>query len=116
MKEAKGLLVGGRCEPDKKSIKVFKHPAPLVVDAAVAFIGHDDIECLDGNGRIIAHLLRRLALHVCIKFKKGLLFLCRVKLRLTREDGIEALNGGNTDLGYLVNAIALKNMKGSLVL
>ena len=83
MKEAKGLLVGGRCEPDKKSIKVFKHPAPLVVDAAVAFIGHDDIKHLNGDDRILAHLFGRLAFRVCIKFKKGLLFLCRVKFRFT---------------------------------
>src|SRR6266581_4165491 len=34
MKEAKGLLVGSRCKANNKSIEVFEHAAPLIVDAA----------------------------------------------------------------------------------
>ena len=53
VEEADGLLVGRGGEADEERIEVFEHLPPDVVDGAVAFVDDDDVEGLDGNGRVV---------------------------------------------------------------
>ena len=53
IEEAEGLL--GRCcgQANDKGIEVFQHLPPEVVDGAVALVGDDEVEGLDGNLGVI---------------------------------------------------------------
>ncbi len=53
IEEAEGLLVGRGGEADEVGIEVFQYLRPEVVDGPVAFVGDDDIEGFDRNGRVI---------------------------------------------------------------
>jgi hypothetical protein len=56
IEKAKGLFVGRGCEADDRGVEVFQDAAPEVVDAAMTFIGEDDVEGFDGNIRVITFL------------------------------------------------------------
>ncbi len=60
IEEAEGLLVGRGGKADEVGVEVFQHLAPEVVDGAVAFVGDDDVEGLDGDGRVVVDGLRLL--------------------------------------------------------
>ena len=53
IEEAEGLLAGRGGEADEVGVEVFEHLAPEVVDGAVALVGDDDVEGLDGDGRVV---------------------------------------------------------------
>ena len=53
MEEPEGLLVRRGSQADDRGVEVFEHLAPEVVDGAVAFVGHDDVEGLDGYGGLV---------------------------------------------------------------
>ena len=53
VKEAEGLLIRRGGETDEVGIEIFQHLCPEVVDGPVTFVGDDDVEGLDGNGRVI---------------------------------------------------------------
>ena len=48
-----GLRRGRGGEPDERGVEVFEHLPPEIVDGAVAFVGDDVIEHLDGDGGIV---------------------------------------------------------------
>ncbi len=58
VEEAEGLLVGRGGEADEVGIEVFEHLCPEVVDGPMAFVGDDDVEGLDGDGRIVVDGVR----------------------------------------------------------
>ena len=53
IEKAEGLLVGRGGKADQVGVEVFQHLAPEIVDRAVAFVGNDDIEGLDRDGRVV---------------------------------------------------------------
>jgi hypothetical protein len=53
VEEAEGLLAGRGGQADEVGIEVLQHLAPQVVDAAVGFVGDDDVEGLDGEGGVV---------------------------------------------------------------
>jgi len=49
--------VGGRGgQADEEGIEVFQHLPPEVVDRAVALIGDDEVELLDGHCRVVGDI------------------------------------------------------------
>ena len=54
IKEAEGGFAGGGGEADEEGVKIIEDLAPEIVDRAVAFIDHDDIEGFDGDARVVA--------------------------------------------------------------
>ena len=88
-------LSGVAVRPMRIGVEVFEHLAPEVVDGAVAFVGDDDVEGLDGDGRVVFDGLAR---SLKTFSKPG-----RIPLRLLRsrsfafQHGIEALDGGDAD-------------------
>ena len=58
VEEADGLLDGRGGEADEEGVEVFEHLAPEIVDGAVALVGDDEVEGLDGNGGVVCHVLR----------------------------------------------------------
>ena len=57
IEEAEGLLVGRGGEPDEGGVEVFEHLRPEVVDGPVAFVGDDDVEGFNGDGRVVLNRL-----------------------------------------------------------
>ena len=53
VEEAEGLLGGRGGEADEGGVEVLQHLRPEVVDGAVAFVGDDDVEALDGDARVV---------------------------------------------------------------
>ena len=76
IEKAEGLLVGRGGKADDMGVEIFQHLAPEMVDRAVAFVGDDDVEGLDGDGRVVFD-----GLHF---FEDLLQTLRRIPLRLLR--------------------------------
>ena len=74
----------------------------------MALIGDDDVKGLDWHIGIVAHLFGRLAIYLVILVEQRTLLLCRVKLWLACQDGIETLDGGNADFRDRINTIVLQ--------
>ncbi len=53
VEEAEGLLGGRGGEADEVGVEVFQHLRPEVVDGAVALVGDDEVEGLDGDLRVV---------------------------------------------------------------
>ena len=53
IEKAEGLLRRGSGEADQMGVEVFQHLAPEIVDRPVALVGNDDVEGLDGDGRVV---------------------------------------------------------------
>ena len=53
VEEAEGLLGGRGGEADQVGVEVLQHLPPEVVDGAVALVGDDDVEGLDGDRRVV---------------------------------------------------------------
>ncbi len=98
LKKAEGLLIGGSGQADDEGIEVFQHAAPLVVNAAVAFIDDDDVKGVDGYSRVVTHLFRRLCVAFGLVLEQGAFFVLRVQLGFTGKNGVHALDGGDTDI------------------
>lgn len=58
VEETEGLLAGRGGEADQVGVEVLQHLRPEVIDGAVAFVGDDDVEGLDGDGRVVFDRLR----------------------------------------------------------
>ena len=52
--------MGVAVRPMRMGVEVFQHLSPEVVDGAVALVGDDDVEGLDGDGRVVLDGLRLL--------------------------------------------------------
>ena len=58
IEEADGLLRGRGGEADEEGVEVFEHLPPEVVDRAVALVGDDEVEGLDGDRGVVGDVLR----------------------------------------------------------
>src|SRR5207237_48559 len=100
--EADGLAGGGGGQADQEGVEVVEHLAPEVVDGAVALVGHDKVEGLDGEGRVVDDG-ERLLDQGGVGLEEGALLVALVELGLAPEDGVEALDGGDADLAHRVD-------------
>ena len=55
VEEADGLLGGGGGQADQEGVEVLQHLPSEVIDGAVALVGHDEVEGLDGDSRVVRH-------------------------------------------------------------
>ena len=94
IEEAEGLLVGRGGEADEVGIEVFQHLRPEVVDGPVAFVGDDDVEGLNGDGRIVVQGLW--FLEEPFEAGDGGFFVL-VRQLPPLEHGIHALDGADAD-------------------
>ena len=104
LEEAEGLLGGGRGQPYEEGVEVVEHLPPQVVDGAVALVGDDDVEGVDGDVGVVhdGHGLSAKRGRV----EAGDLLLVRVQL-FALEDGVDALDGGDADAADRVDARGL---------
>ncbi len=55
LEEAEGLLGRRGGEADERGIEIIQHLPPEIVDGAMAFVGDDEIEFLDGERGVVFH-------------------------------------------------------------
>ena len=93
-------------EADDAGVEVLQHLPPQAVDGAVAFVGDDEIEGLDGDVRVVGER-QRLAVLALPLLEAGA-FLVLLGQFLAAQQGIEALDGGDDHLGVRVDARAVQ--------
>ena len=108
-KKADGLFGGCGGEANEEGIEVFEHLAPEVVDGAVAFVDDDDIERFDGDVGVVADGPGLFVDGAAFYFKAGM-FVGFVIQLLVGELGIQALDGGDGDLGGVGDAGAAEDV------
>jgi hypothetical protein len=54
MEVGNGLWRGRGSEADKRSVEVFQHLSPEIVDRAMAFVRYNEVKFLNGDGRIVS--------------------------------------------------------------
>ncbi len=94
LEEAEGLHVRSGGKADEIGIKIFEDLAPEVVDGAVAFVGDDEIERLDGQTRIVSDR-ERIFEEGGDSFAGG--FIEFGIDFLAAQHGVETLNSGDSD-------------------
>ena len=53
LKKPNGLLVGRGRQADDEGVEVVEHLSPQPVDGAMALVHDDEVEELDGDGRVV---------------------------------------------------------------
>ena len=106
MEEAEGLLGRRGGEADQGGVEVFEHLAPEVVDGAVAFVGDDEVEGLDGESGVVDGFHRRLA-RIAARKERGVVFVAGLVFGVAAEHGEEALDGGDADLRNRIELVGL---------
>ena len=104
-KEPEGLLVRRGRQADEVGIEIFEHLRPQIVDGPVTFIGDDDVEGLDGDGRIVVDGLGLFEESFKPDYGGFLVLFCEFS---SLEHGVQALNGADADAGGHVELIAGK--------
>ncbi len=111
IEEADGLAGGRGGEADQEGIEVEQHLAPQLVDGAVALVHDDEVEELGRDAGVVDHI-GRLALPRLGGIEGGALFVAGVELGLALEHRVEALDGGDDDLGGGVDGVGLEPLDG----
>jgi hypothetical protein len=105
MEEAEGLFRRSCGETDERGVEVLQHLAPEVVDGAVALVGNDEVEGLDGDSGIVGDGFERPLEH--FQRSPGDLVQFGVQL-LAFEHRVESLDGRDTHLGHRIDAAGLQ--------
>ena len=103
VEEAEGLLVGRGGEADQMGVEIFEHLAPQVVDGAVRLVGDDDVEGLDGDGRVVGDGLGFLEEAFDLF---GGVFVVFIGQLAALEHGVHALDGADGDARRGVEGVA----------
>ena len=107
VEEADGLLGGRGGEADEVGVEVFEHLAPEVVDGAVAFVGDDEVEGLDGDVRVVGD--RRSAVAEAVRaVSKPERSSSSGSSLFAAQHGVEALDGGDADAADGVELLRLQ--------
>src|SRR5205814_3451664 len=106
IKEADGLLRGCGGEADEIGVEVFEYLAPKIVDGAMAFVGDDEVEGLDGDVRVVNDR-RRLFPKRLAELVAGAFVDLGVNL-FAAEHGVKALDGGDADAA---DAVELRGLE-----
>src|ERR1019366_1376473 len=93
---------------DQKGIEVFQDLAPEVIDGAVALVGDDEVEGLDGYGGVVFDGVGRLI--EAGESSGGGFFVAGVVIGVAFQDGIEALDGGDGDAADGIDGVGGKKL------
>jgi hypothetical protein len=107
LEEAQGVCRGRGREADEVGVEVLQHLPPQAVDAAVALVGDDDIEVLDGDLGVVDDRTQLAVLAV----RPGLVgrgFFGGFVQLFAAQHGVQALDGGDDDLGVGIDAAAVQ--------
>lgn len=104
VEESERGLAGRRGEADQEGVEVFDDLPPQVVDGAVAFVDDHEVEGLDRDLRVVAHFQRILARRGSRRFIARVLVGLVVEGGVSRELGVQALDGGDGDLADGIDA------------
>ena len=96
---------GGRSrEPDKVSVEIVQDLPPDAIDGAVALVGDDEVEMLDGQRWIVGDRVQ-LPVVGCPSLEGGRFFFRLVEFAALQH-GIQTLNRGEDDFGVRGDTIA----------
>ncbi len=102
MEVGDGLRRGRGGQADEKGVEVFQYLPPEVVDRAVAFIGDDEVELLDGHGRVVGDIAGAGAAQRGGQLGAGEIVRAFREF-LAAQDGVEALDGADGDAANVVD-------------
>ena len=111
VEEADGLAGGRGGEADQERIEVQQHLRPQLVDGAVALVHDDEVEELGRDAGVVDHV-RRLALPRLGGVEAGAFLVLGVEVGLALQHRVQALDGGDDDLGGRVDGVALEPLDG----
>jgi len=97
-----GLGCGRGGEADEEAVEVFEHLPPEIVDGAVALVGDDDIEFLDGERWIVGDVAGARAAEGGGEFRAGEI-IGAFREVFAAQDGVEALDGADGDAADVVD-------------
>jgi hypothetical protein len=80
------------------------HAVALAVDEAL--VGDDQVESLDGDGRVVGH--RAELAFIIAPGLEGRGFFIRLVQLFPPQHGVEALDGGDDDLGVGIDAVGVQ--------
>ncbi len=105
-------MLGVAVRPIEVGVEVFEHLRPEVVDGAVAFVGDDDVEGLDGDGWVV--LDGRLLPEQALQAMHGgfVVFLGQLP---ALEHGVHALDGADADPRRGVEGVAAQALDDVLL-
>ncbi|MCY1532429.1 hypothetical protein D9M68_677040 [compost metagenome] len=89
-------------QADEVGIEILQHLPPQAIDGAVAFVGDNEVEGLDGDLGVVGQR-RDLALFATRPLVGRGLFISGVQL-LAAQHRVEALNGCDNHLGIRIDA------------
>ncbi len=104
LEEAEGLLGRRGGEADERGVEVFEHLPPEVVDGAVALVGDDEVEFLDGESGVVFD--RDGFLEQGFGGFDGQVVEVRRGFFLALEHGVDALDRADDDAGGFVERVA----------
>ena len=91
-----GLRRGRGREADERGVEVFEHLPPEVVDGAMALVGDDEIELLDGDGGVVGDVAGAGDAERGGDFRAGEIVRAFREF-LSPQDRVEALDGADGD-------------------
>ena len=104
-----------RCrEADEEGVEVFEDLPPEVVDRAVALVGHNDVEGLDGNLGVVRNGHRFLE-ERRTGLEGRLLFVALIELLVTLQHRVEPLDCRNADATHRVDGVRAKMLNVELL-
>ena len=99
VEESDGLLGRGGGQADEETVEVFEHLPPQVVDGAVALVGDDEVERLNGDGGVVGDILGPRVGGG--EFGSGVLVQILGQFLATQER-VKPLDGADRDAGNVV--------------
>jgi hypothetical protein len=100
--EADGLLGRRGGEADEVGVEILQHLPPEAVDGAVALIGDDEVEGLDGDGGIVGHVLRAVVGAADLVAGE---FVGVLGQLLAAQHGVKPLDGADGDAADVVELV-----------
>src|SRR5260370_12757385 len=108
VEEAKGLLRGRGGEADEEGVEIFEELKPEGVDGAVGFVDDEEVESLDGDAGIVDDG-KRVLVETGQGSERGFVKI-GIEVRFASKHGVEALDGGDGDLGDGVELVGLEEL------
>ncbi len=103
VEEAQGVFRGRGGQADEEGVEVLEHLAPEVVDRAVALVGDDEVEGLDGDVGVVLHGFGYF-IQSWSQLEPGRLLQLVFDL-LSPEHGVQTLDGGDGHLADRVDGV-----------
>ena len=112
--ESDGLFGRRGRQADEGRVEVFEDLTPDVVDTAVAFIDHDEVEHLDGNLGVVDDWQRLLEKRI-LRLEQRAFFVLFLEVFLTLEHRVESLDRRDADLRSRSDRVLLQMLNAVLL-